>query len=275
MRGKLSLHLDPEGHWHAANGGELNTWIAKHEDDPRNRGEAGVEAICQRTMGALGIRAARTYSRVLGGEQTVSSERNDRYVDPATDRVLARHQEDFAQIVGWPVEAKYDERRNFEPRWDHAYELMRDMAPDLDHEHDQLNRILAASWLMGNSDLHRRNLGFSHSLDDEPKKLTIAPLCDVASAIGGIASNQLAIRIGRQQQFERIDPSHWIQHAQACDIDPVVMIETIRRTARLMPEALACSREQARDGDENRDQSEVNRRIEANHRIRQGARAGL
>ena len=263
MRGKLSLHLDTEGHWHAATGGELNTWIAKHEDDPRNRGEAGVEAICQRTMGALGIRAARTFSRVLGGEQTVLSERNDRYVDPVTKRVLARHQEDFAQLVGWPVEAKYDERRKFEPRWDRAYEVMREMAPDVDHEHDQLNRILAASWLMGNSDLHRRNLGLSHSLKDEPKKLTIAPLYDVSSAIGGIATNQLAIRIGRQQLFDRIEPSHWMQHAQACDIDPFVILETVRRTARLMPDALASARDQARNEDENKDQSEVNSRIEA------------
>ena len=263
MRGKLSLHLATEGHWHAATGGGLNTWVAKHEDDSRNRGEAGVEAICQRTMGALGIRAARTWSRVLGGEQTVLSERSDRYVDPVTKRVLARHQEDFAQLVGWPVEAKYDERRDFEPRWDHAYEFMREMAADVDNEHDQLNRILAASWLMGNSDLHRRNLGFSHSLEDEPKKLTIAPLYDVSSAIEGIASNRLAIRIGRQQLFDRIEPSHWMQHAQACDIDPFVMLETVRRTARLMPDALASARDHARSEDENKDQREVNRRIEA------------
>ena len=61
MRGKFALTLDSQGRWRRAPPGTaLNTWIAKHEHRPDLPGHAGLEAVCQRAAGLLGVPAATT-----------------------------------------------------------------------------------------------------------------------------------------------------------------------------------------------------------------------
>ena len=158
MRGKIGLTMLEDGAWAAAHGQALNTWIAKVEDNPRLPGEAGIEAICQRTFAAIGIDSAETASQIFDGIQTVLSRRSDRVGAPETGNVRSRHQKDMAQALGHPCALKYDAGWRTEPRWRECHGLLSVRAKNPEAEHRRLTQILAATWLIGHSDLHRRNL---------------------------------------------------------------------------------------------------------------------
>ena len=283
MRGKIGLTMLEDGSWGAAYGHALNTWIAKVEDNPRLPGEAGIEAICQRAFAVLGIDSAETASRVFDGVQTVLSRRSDRVGAPETGNVRPRHQEDMAQALGYPCALKYDAGWRTEPRWRECHRLLSARAKDPDAEHRRLTQILAATWLIGHSDLHRRNLGFLHAEVGTTAGITIAPLYDVSSARGLKNIDQtLAIGIARQQGLTRIRPRVWITHASECGLDPDETIEIVRATARGMPDAVPQARDEARSSDENKAQASVDRRVteilryaDARHRVFEQALAGM
>ena len=206
MRGKIGLTMLEDGSWGAAYVQALNTWIAKVEDNPRLPGEAGIEAICQRAFAVLGIDSAETASRVFDGVQTVLSRRSDRVGAPETGNVRPRHQEDMAQALGYPCALKYDAGWRTEPRWRECHRLLSARAKDPDAEHRRLTQILAATWLIGHSDLHRRNLGFVHAKVCTTASITIAPLYDVSSARGlknidQTASRAIRLRVTTAQEL--------------------------------------------------------------------------
>ena len=144
-------------------------------------------------------------------------------------------------------------------------------------------RVWIATWLIGHSDLHRRNLSFLHVEDGTPPSITIAPLYDVSSARGlKNIDPTLAIGLARQLGLTRIRPRVWIAHASECGLDPEETIEIVRATARGMPDAVAQARDEARSSDENKAQASVDRRVteilryaEARHRVFEQALAGM
>ena len=262
MRGKFGLTPGAGGGWTAACGDSLNSWIVKAEYDPRNPGEAGVEAIVQRTFGLLGIPAATTRARVFDGRQAVLSERADR-VTGAGGIVRARHQEEWCQILAFEPSRKYDRGRRDEPRWPSAYRLLADHAADPEREQATLTRVVAAMWLLGHCDLHRRNLGFRHAPAAAPSALELAPVYDASSPFGTRFSDRLAIGIAGQSRLHAIQPRHWVRHSQECGIDPGTTLDMVRQLLRDLPDAIATGREQARTGDENVLQTDVDRRADA------------
>ena len=168
----------------------------------------------------------------------------------------------MAQALGYPCALKYDAGWHTEPRWRECHRLLSMRAKDPDAEHRRLTQILAATWLIGHSDLHRRNLGFLHAEDGSPPSITIAPLYDVSSARGLKNINQtLAIGIARQLGLTRIRPRVWMAHADECSLDPEETIEIVRATARRMPDAVAQARDEASSSDENKAQASVDRRV--------------
>ena len=273
MRGKFGLTPAAQGGWAAACGDSLNAWIVKAEHDPRNPGEAGFEAIVQRTFGGLGIPAATTRARVFDGRQAVLSERADR-VTGADGIVSARHQEEWCQILAVDPSRKYDEGGRDEPRWPSAYRLLASHAADPACEQPALTRILAAMWLLGHCDLHRRNLGFSHAPADAPPAIGLAPVYDASSAVGTRFSDRLAIPIAGQSRLHAIQPRHWVQHSRDCGIDPGATLDIVRQLLRDLPDAITTAREQARTDDENVQQPDVDRRVELMiEQVRKRARA--
>ena len=266
-RGKIGLFRDPQSSWGAASGTLLNTWIGKREQDPRLPGEAGIESICQRATALLGIPSARTMSRVFEDEQCVLSERSDRFLDPETGQVTARHQEEFAQACGWPGGLKYEKHDwpgTGAPTWEAAYEILRRLSSDPEASAGTLTRILAAAWTMGHVDLHRRNLGFTHGPLDKPKRVELAPVYDFSSGVGikQRVTYQLAMSIAGQHAFEHIGPIQWIEHARRNNQDPADVIAIVDDVVRDTPEAVATARDSARDEDENIRQGAVDTRAE-------------
>ncbi len=264
MRGKIGLTRTSDGSWHAARGSAINTWIAKREDDPKLPGEAGVESLCQRTLGLLGIPAANTLSRVFAGEQAVLSERSDRYIEPKNGSVRPRHQEEFCQACGWPSALKYDWGRKEEPRWEAAYTIFGRYSPNPDLARAMLTRILAACWALGHTDLHRRNLGFLHAPPDEPFGVEVAPVYDVSSGIGVQETVQfrMAIGIARQTAFHGIGTVQWLEHAKAARQNPATVLAFVSHTLEDLPDALVDARRIAREEDENRNQPAVDSQAE-------------
>ena len=260
MRGKIGLAWR-DGRWCAAAGTALSDWIAKREDSARLRGEAGIESLCQEAMGLLGVEAARTLSRMFGDQQCVLSQRADRASDPITG-ITAIHQEDFAQATAWPAGQKYDAGTKNEPRWEAACALLRAHGTDPEVETAKLTRILAATWMLGHCDLHRRNLGFTHVYADTGARIRLAPMYDVSSAIGTYLDRRLAIGIARPQNLAHIGTRQWLAHARQCDLDPDRTLEIVREAVRDAPEAIAAARETVRGRDENRYQDSVDRRAE-------------
>ena len=270
-RGKIGITIRKDGTFAVAEGGAVNTWIAKHQYQHQAQGEAGIEAICQRTASALGIAASRTWSRVIGGEQAVLSERSDRQTDALSGKVEAIHQEDLCQALGWPVEWKYDQGLPREPRWSEAYAVLRAKAEDRTKECDRLTEVLVLAVALGTVDLHRRNIGLRHRLGEGGRAVELAPLYDFSS---GVANERwipfkLALPVAGQRMHRDIGVAQWIEHARQTGQDPhrVIGIATwvLERTPDTLTEAIS----RARTEDENRDQPSVDRRAQAMQRYAQ------
>ena len=261
MRGKFGMALR-EGRWCTAHGHALTNWIAKREDSDRLRGEAGIESLSQEAMALVGVPAATTRSRVFGDQQCVLSERADRTVD-TRGRIVSLHQEDFAQTTAWPPGQKYDSGTRDEPRWKAAYALLREHGADPETETAKLTRMLAAAWMLGHCDLHRRNLGFSHLDTEDGRRIRLAPMYDVSSAIDTYLDQRLAIGIARQEALSKIGPRQWLEHAHDCHLDPEATLQIVREVARDTAPAIAAARETVRGRDENRYQAAVDRRADA------------
>lgn len=268
MRGKLGLRRVPSG-WAVPTGSGLGTWIVKHEDRPELPGEAGTEAIMQRALAHIGVRAARTESRVLGGMQCVLSERSDR-----TDRgaaVEAVHQEDFLQASGWPAQRKYEEGVPGEPGYIDLYRMLREHGADPEREQAMLTRLIAACVMGANADMHRRNLGFLHETGPALPRVALAPVYDFGSWAGlertfagrGVAQGKLALAVNGIDQPSRIGVKSWTAMAAQAGLDPERTLEEVRAVGRALPGAIAEARSEARTVDENREQTWVDRRVAA------------
>ena len=103
--------------------------------------------------------------------------------------------------------------------------------------------LVAAAVLTGNGDMHRRNLGLSHTLADEPFHVTLAPVYDVG-AFPGIEPTyrgqryepaELALPVGNTSRFEAVSEEDWRSLASDATLDPDWVLTTVQRVARGPP----------------------------------------
>lgn len=262
MRGKLSLTRGPGDSWGIAHGDTLNTWIVKHEQRESLPGEAGLEAICQRALQLAGIPAAETEARVFDGQQAVVSRRTDR-VTEADGTIGARHQEEWSQAACHPSDDKYDDDLGPGPQWPDAYRLLQTRSADPHADTTQLTRVLASAWMLGNGDLHRRNLGFLHAPAGAEPAITLAPLYDVSSSAGLRYTSRLAVSMDGVDRPDLITPTRWNQHSNACALPADITFAVIDELFGALPDALSTARAQAQTSDENLSQADVDRRVDA------------
>ena len=271
MRGKIGVRRAGE-EWQIATGSGLGTWIVKLEDRPKLPGEAGVEAIMQRALHHIGVRAARTESRMLGGMQCVLSERRDRH--DWGGGVDAVHQEDFLQASGWGAQRKYEEQVKSEPGYAELYRMLAEHGVEPEREQGVLTRLIAACVMGANADMHRRNIGLLHETGARIPQVTLAPVYDFGSWAGlerafagrGEAQGKLALSVNGIDEPSRIGAKQWIALAERAGVDPEKTIEEVRAVGRALPEAISQARAEARTTDENREQRWVDRRAEATAR---------
>ena len=269
MRGKMTATPTSGGGWQLAQGQALNTWIIKHEDRDHLPGEAGTEAVMQRALAHLGVPAAQTLSRLFGGHQCVLSERSDRTLEGGV--VKARHQEDFLQAGGWSADDKYESATRGEPLYPALYRLLLEHGERPLRECERLTTVIASCVLCGNADMHRKNIGLLHARDTKNTGVILAPIYDFASWAGleqsfaGVrnAVPEIALSVNGVRQFAKIGPKQYEAMAHSGGVDPDWTMELVRRAARRLPEALHAARDEARSQDENREQTWVDRRVDA------------
>lgn len=168
---KITLHRDDD-QWFACRGGAPSTWILKRSAPMGAVGEDVVDtevaslALARR----LGLTTIDAEVLELGDIRAIAVSRYDRA--PGNVRI---HQEDLAQALGLNTE---NPARKFQ--WGSVMPSLRQAAQVLDldgGDRRQLLRQVTLSFLLGNTDLHAKNLSFLRH-DDGQVELT--PAYDIA-----------------------------------------------------------------------------------------------
>ena len=246
-REKISIRWNAgSATWIDPRAGELGTHIIK-EESGRNwlPGEAGVESLCQRVIGYVGIPAAKTRARIFGGRQCIVSERADRRWQG--EEVVPVHQEEWSQAAGFHCTEKYWDASGAQ---DSGYETIGRLLAVSGNERNarELCRTIAAISLLGNHDGHRRNLG----LQREGGEVRLAPVYDFSSSFGVLdtGEGQMQIPVGGETFCDALTWQHWRRLAEQLQIDPDIAYEELRAVAQELPDALEQARGEAASEDE-------------------------
>lgn len=167
---KITLHREGE-EWFACKDGAATTWIIKR-GEPEGSALADVidtEAACLDLARRMGLTTVEAEVLEFGDVRAIAVSRYDR--GAAGERI---HQEDLAQAVGLDTS---DPNRKFQ--WGSRMPSLRQAADvlRLDGRPDQLLRLVTFSHLVGNTDLHAKNVSF---LRDSDGAGSLAPAYDIA-----------------------------------------------------------------------------------------------
>lgn len=173
--------------WYACKDGAASTWIVKRGVPEGNdlSDTIDTEAAClalAHDLGLTGIQAeVVTFADDHGGVRAIAVSRYDRVIHAngtsaeGGETVSRLHQEDLAQAIGLNTA---DPNRKFQwgarmPSLRHAAEVLR-----LDGgRREQLLRLVTFAHLVGNTDMHAKNISFLRRLDG---RVELAPAYDVA-----------------------------------------------------------------------------------------------
>lgn len=262
---KLAIHQDPvNGTWWLPTAHRPSTHIVKIEERPAMPAEAAAEAVCQRALCRIGIRACDTRADVLNGHQAVISTRSDRWTHPASRLIEPVHQEEWAAACGRNPDDLVQRPRTGGGWADlHRFLMARSPTPESETEH--LWHAASALVLIGHRDLHRRNLGIRYERAGEPESAELAPLYDVSSMDGQRDERwrSLALPVGGEEEIDRVDERCWTKMADEAGADPGLLLTAVTETARLLPDALASEVRRSRDLDRTTDEQATARRLDA------------
>ena len=265
---KVALHLARDGRWHLPRPPELrSTHILKIEDRPEAfPGEAIAEAACQRTPRALGIRASKTRTALVGTarEQAVISERSDREAGPDTGAITPIHQEEWASACGADPDDTFH-RPGVPGGFDDLYRFLLEHTAAGETGRRHFWSALAACVLLGHRDLHKRNIGSRHSRKGEPWCVELAPHYDI-STIHGCLPGVLEcapIPIDDEHLFTEGDARSGTRLALASGEDPSFAFVRLANAAEQLRGALAPARSASTDEDQAKDPRAAAKRLEA------------
>ena len=262
---KIALHRDPAtDQWHRPGPERPSTHILKHENRADLPGEAAAEAVCQRALASVGLRAAPTRALVISGFQLVASERSDREHDPDTGTIRRRHQEEWVQAASLdPTRLAQQPGENH--GWRSIAARLREQSVDPDAELHHLTRVMAAAALLAHRDCHRRNIGLRHAPHDAPFSVELAPLYDFSTATGqhGDYGARLPLPIEGEADPDRIRPQHWRTWAEANALDPNRTASDLLELCHQLPDALADEMARRRNHDEVTEPEPARRRLAA------------
>lgn len=163
-----------ESGWYACRDGAASTWIVKRAWSPDSGiGDVVDTEVLSLTLARrLGLTSIEAEILELDGVRAIAVSRYDRGLDGRNPRI---HQEDLAQAIGLDTR---DPNRKFQwgsrmPSLRHAYDVLveggGDPAP--------LLRLATFSHLVGNTDLHAKNISFLRLPDG---RVELSPAYDIA-----------------------------------------------------------------------------------------------
>lgn len=148
---KITLHREAD-QWMACKDGAPSTWIIKRAPDGDY---ADTESLCLDLAGRVGLTNIRTEMLELEDQRAIAVSRYDRRPNDPWSRI---HQEDLAQATGLNTD---DPNRKFQ--WGGKMPSLKHAADVLEYDgasRDGLLALATFSVLVGNSDMHAKNISF-------------------------------------------------------------------------------------------------------------------
>lgn len=180
-------------------------------------------------LALLKIPAAKTTFKIFGSVPALVSERWDRrtiYGDDGVPSVQRIHQEDLCQAMAVPPAQKYQAEHG-----PGAVDIIKFLRANGFSQVDVLMLIMALvlNFLIVGKDAHAKNYAILEQPGTAPQ---LAPLYDVASAFTYESPKRnywiLAMSIGGEYNYNRIELHHWHRFVQAADTKTgVTFIEDI------------------------------------------------
>jgi serine/threonine-protein kinase HipA len=233
---KTALYFDPrDQRWGVPQGRTPTTHILKpaaNEFDEFALNEHFSLMLARR----VGLPAANTACRTIGGVPTLIAERYDRIrTDGSYQRI---HQEDCCQALGIHPGSKYENQGG--PGFANIMALLEGSdEPLIDRE--RFMQTACLSYLIAATDAHAKNFSLLYSRGTETYSMRLAPLYDVASAWPypnqiPVQKMKLAMRIGGHYRLREIQPRHFKELAASCRYPPDALIATLVDLGTRLPD---------------------------------------
>ena len=246
---KTALYFDRQhNRWGIPQGRTPTTHILKPASKDFD-GFAENEHFCLVLARRLGLAAAHTEWRSIGGIPTLIVERYDRMQLEGRWRRI--HQEDCCQALGVYPGSKSENESG--PGFAKIMTLLDGTdAPGVDR--NRLMKTACLVYLLAATDAHSKNLSLLYTRGPSRPSMRLAPLYDIASAWPyprRIAPQkmQLAMRIGRHYRLKGILPRHFVELAKSCRFPADSLLAMLKELAEQLPdEGLAALEESERSG---------------------------
>jgi serine/threonine-protein kinase HipA len=199
-------------------------------------GFAENEHFCLELARRVGLAAANTEWKSIGGIPTLIAERYDRIqLEGRWHRV---HQEDCCQALGIHPGSKYENEGG--PGYAQIMGLLAGTdEPSLDR--DRLMKTACLVYLLAATDAHSKNFSLLYSQGAERPSMRLAPLYDVASAWPyprriPPQKMKLAMRVGRHYRMTGILPRHFQELAKVCRYPADTLLAMLRDLSEQLPD---------------------------------------
>lgn len=229
---KITLHR-VSGRWQACKEGAPSTWILKRASAPDSDiGDlVDTEVACLTLARQLGLTTIDAELLDFGDVRAIAVSRYDR--DPSDDHARI-HQEDLAQAVGLDTS---DPNRKFQwgarmPSLAQASQVLLLDGGNPDH----LLRLVTFSLLVGNTDMHAKNISFLRYADG---RVALSPAYDIAMHLHHPRDNRrFALDVNDRCRMEELDVVDVVAEAEKWGIQSRRARRVATETTRALDNAL-------------------------------------
>lgn len=139
------------------------------------------------------------------------------------------HVEDFAQVFSVYADQEYKATN-----YDTIGRLIFDLFPNRFDQLAEFVRRLVVNILIGNGDAHLKNWSVIYRDKITPQ---LASAYDLVSTIHYVANDSLALNLGGEKRFQRIDESHFDRLARRMEAPPKFVLDTVKETVAVARKA--------------------------------------
>lgn len=255
---KITLHRG-NGAWAACKDSAPSTWILKRGGD---RGTPGgdvidTEVVCLALARTVGLTSIDAHVLDLGDVRAIAVSRYDRGPD-----LRREHQEDLAQAIGLNTG---DPNRKFQ--WGSAMPSLGHAALVLERSganRDPLLRLVAFSLLVGNTDLHAKNISF---LRHDDGRVELSPAYDIAMHLHGRpVDRRSALDINGRFAMDDLTIDDVIEEGRGWGLPAVRARRVVADTVEAVREALTAIDRDAHPGVSAEAWAVVDGRVAASHK---------
>jgi serine/threonine-protein kinase HipA len=243
---KTALYLDAKRQrWGIPEGRTPTTHILKPVANNFD-GFAENEHFCLTLARRVGLAAARTEWRSIGGIPTLIAERYDRL--ELNGRWHRIHQEDCCQAFGIHPGSKYENEGG--PGFANIMGLL-DTTNDPEVDRDRMMKTACLIYLLAATDAHSKNFSLLYGRGEDQPSMRLAPLYDIASAWPyprqiPPPKMKLAMRIGRHYKMREIHSRHFVDLAKVCHYPASKLMATLSDLSEQLPDEAVSVREEFR-----------------------------